>query len=85
MQLVAFQTHHEGLSSFHLKLAADDDGHHRQVLLQQQGLAERQQPHQQHVVSPTANMASVAGKTLCCDMPYACAPVCSCLICLLQR
>lgn len=53
MQLVAAQTHHEDLSSIQLKLALDDVD---QILSPQQGLAELQQPHQQHVVSPSADM-----------------------------
>ena len=60
-QLVATQTHHEDPSSVQLRMAANDDG---QVLLPQQVLTELQQPHEQHVVSPTATHAlTVVGKS----------------------
>lgn len=64
MQLVASQTHRQDSSSIQLKLAAANDG---QLLSPQQGLAELQHPHQQHVdESFCKHMETVVGKTSCC-------------------
>ena len=89
MQLIALQIHREDSGTIQLKMAADDDG---QVLLPQQGLAELQQPHQQHVVSSTANKHCPTPHCKCGNcrrqhivlLPLPYASVYSSMCCLLQ-